>query len=296
MEKKGKWSKYEGNPILGNSNMGTCFDVNVLRWGEEFSMYFSWRPKKALALCSSKDGINWSEPQIILENDLTTGWEDDINRSCTLKVGKLYHLWYTGQANGYSRIGHAYSYDGVNFVRTSRLPIIIPEYPWEKESVMNPYVMLDEDRGIYRMWYAAGETYEPNVICYAESSDGLTWQKSPVNPVFVKGRYFYDKDRVGGCEVHKLPDGRFAMFYIGYEDIDTARICVAISEDGITGWKRIEENPIISPENGSWDGHACYKPSLYCDVENEQWLLWYNGRFEHSEYIGLAIHCGLDLE
>jgi len=30
-------------------------------------------------------------------------------------------------------------------------------------------------------------------------------------------------------------------------------------------------------------------------VENNRWLLWYNGRHASAEYIGLVIHEGLDL-
>ena len=261
-----------------------------------FRMYFSWRPKKSLAVCHSRDGIHWDEPTIILERDETSGWEDDVNRNCVLKVGDTYHLWYTGQARGFSRIGYATSKDGYHFERRSSLPIMIPEFPWEKQSVMNPFVLFDESRGVFRMWYAAGETYEPNAIGYAESDDGMAWRKSPLNPIFVQGREYYDRDRIGGCEVVKLPDGRHAMFYIGYEDIDTARICVAVSDNGVTGWRRLASNPIVSPGAETWDGDACYKPSVYRDEEGKRWLLWYNGRLKNAEYIGMVIHEGLELE
>ena len=86
------------------------------------------------------------------------------------------------------------------------------------------------------------------------------------------------------------------MFYIGYEDIDTARICVAVSDNGVTGWRRLASNPIVSPGAETWDGDACYKPSAYRDKENKRWLLWYNGRRKSAEYIGLVIHEGLELE
>ncbi len=259
-------------------------------------MYFSWRPKKSLAVCRSRDGIHWTEPEIILTNDDASGWEDGVNRNCVVKVGDVYHLWYTGQARGFSRIGYATSKDGYHFERQSTMPVMIPEYPWEKQSVMNPYVIFDKTRKIFRMWYAAGETYEPNALGYAESDDGLTWRKSLLNPIFVQGREFYDKDRIGGCEVKQLSDGRFVLFYIGYEDIDTARICAAVSENGMTEWRRLASNPIVSPGAGKWDGDACYKPSVYRDEENKRWLLWYNGRLKNAEYIGLVIHEGLELE
>ena len=159
---------------------------------------------------------------------------------------------------------------------------------------MNPYVIRDEERGVFRMWYASGETFEPNVLCYAESSDGIHWDKSPLNPIYVHGEG-WEQDRVGGCEVHKMDDGRYAMFYIGYSDIHTAHIGVAFSEDGITGWERYEHNPIVVPEQGSWDAEACYKPTVCRDAENNMWHLWYNGRTGGNEYIGYVAHEGLDI-
>jgi len=294
------WVKYEGNPVMGDPvNLGTCFDVNVIKGSDTaFSMYFSWRPKKAIALVKGDDGATWSKPTICLAADPVSGWEDDLNRSCTVFKARVYHMWYTGQARGYSKIGYATSRDGVAFTRVSKLPVMISEHPWEGFSVMNPYVRWDAARGVWRMWYAAGETYEPNVLCYAESKDGLKWEKSLLNPIFVKGaKDSWEQDRIGGCEVHPLPDGRWVMFYIGYSDIHTARIGAAISPDGVTRWTRLKTNPIVSPTPDTFDASACYKPSVFRDEKGDRWLLWYNGRNTNKgEYIGLVIHKGLDLE
>ncbi|HOR96888.1 MAG TPA: hypothetical protein PLZ74_00775 [Kiritimatiellia bacterium] len=295
----GVWEKYAGNPVLGNAKLGTCFDVNVVTNGPApYTMYFSWRPKKAIALVRSDDALSWTqEPEICLEADPTSGWEDDLNRSCTVFKDGKWHMWYTGQAKGGSKIGYATSADGMKFVRVRKDPVMVPENDFEKKSVMNPYVRWDAQRGVWRMWYAAGETYEPNVLCYAESKDGVDWKKWEKNPMFGKGAAeSWDRDRVGGCETHPLPDGRWAMFYIGYSDIDTARIGCAISPDGVSDWKRIAQNPIIAPDLCTWDASACYKPSVLRDEKNNRWMLWYNGRNGWSEYVGMALHEGLDLE
>jgi len=295
----GGWKKYAGNPVFGSKETGTCFDAVVMpggRCGHRYRMYFSWRPKKSIAVAASDDGIHWTKPEIILGPDVATGWEDDINRCAPLeKEGKL-HLWYTGQAHSNSWIGYACSDIGpggeIELKRRSAEPVIVPEQPWENMSVMNPWVIWDEDKKIYRMWYSAGETYEPNVICHATSADGVDWHRHRANPLFVsEAQNPYEKDRIGGCQV--LPyKGGYLMFYIGYEDIDTARICAAWSPDGISRWKRHESNPIVSPEAGKWDGDACYKPSVAYEADNDRWLLWYNGRRGGDEYIGLAIHEG----
>ena len=203
------WVKDAANPVLGGPEVGTCFDVNVIPDGSSrYNMYFSWRPKKAIALSRSEDGVRWTDPEIVLEYDETSGWEDDLNRSCTVFYDGCYHMWYTGQARGYSKIGYAISTDGIHFTRVQKEPVLVPTYNYEGFSVMNPYVMRDEGRGVWRMWYSSGETYEPNVLCYAESEDGVNWTRSILNPIFVKGSGdVWDKDRIGGCEVHQLPDG-----------------------------------------------------------------------------------------
>ena len=294
-ETGGGWQKYSGNPVLGGPELGTCFDVYVIKVAGEYQMHFSWRPKKSLAVSRSTDGINWSAPEILLSPNPDSGWEDNLNRNCVLEKDGIWHMWYTGQARGHSWIGYATSTDGHHYERASVLPVLISEYPYEGMSVMNPFVMWDEELGLYRMWYAAGEQYEPNVLAYATSKDGIKWDKSPINPVFAPCKEnIYEQDRVGACQIIKL-DGWHYIFYIGYEDIDTARICVARSKNGVTNWTRLKSNPIVSPTLDGWDADACYKPCAFRDEENGRWLLWYNGRREHSEYIGLVIHEGLDL-
>ena len=172
------WQKLADGPVLGNSEMGTCFDVNVIPDGpSKYNMYFSWRPKMAIAVSRSENGTDWTDPVIVLEHDETSGWEDNLNRSCTLFWNGKYHMWYTGQARGYSKIGYAVSDDGEHFERVSKDPVLVPMFNYEGYSVMNPFVMRDDDRGVFRMWYACGETYEPKMIAYAEGVDGVNWER-----------------------------------------------------------------------------------------------------------------------
>ena len=281
--------KHFDRPVFGDESTGTVFDAYVWVDNGRYRMDFSWRTKMACAVTFSDDGIHWDEPIITLENNLCSGWEDDINRNCVIKMDGIYKMWYTGQAHGHrnSYIGYAQSEDGIHFERISSEPVIIPEYPWENESVMNPCVIYDE--GEYKMWYSAGETYEPNVNAYATSLDGITWQKKKCNPVFVCNRQNeYEQNRVGGCQVLKTEDMGYVMFYIGYKDIDTACICIARSPDGFTRWERSSLNPIITPTLGGWDADACYKPTALWNDAEGKWMLWYNGRTGNREYIGYA--------
>ena len=286
--------KYPCNPIFGGGELGTCFDVYVSRDKGRYRMDFSWRPKKSLAVTFSDDGIHWEEPIITLAPRAESGWEDDLNRNCVIKVDGIYKMWYTGQARGHSFIGYAESEDGIRFRRVMDEPVLFCERAWEGFSVMNPCVLYEN--GKCRMWYAAGETYEPNVLAYAESKDGLHWSKSPINPIFVKDtEHPYEADRIGGCYITKTEDMDYVMFYIGYRDIHTANICVAKSPDGLTRWEKSRFNPLVVPTPDGWDAAACYKPSVLWDEKENRWMLWYNGRVGHDERIGLVLKTGREL-
>ena len=106
------WEKFAKNPVLGG-NLGTCFDISVLKEGDIYRMWFSWRPKKSIALVESKDGIHWTKPVIVIGPNNKTDWENDLNRPVVIKNGDRYQMWYTGQARGKSWIGFATSKDGV---------------------------------------------------------------------------------------------------------------------------------------------------------------------------------------
>src|ERR1700681_3727038 len=95
------WVKHPKNPVLGG-DLGTCFDISVLKDGDSYRMWFSWRPKKSIALVESKDGVQWSNPQIVLGPNDKTDWENDLNRPVVIKNADPYKMWYPGQARAKS--------------------------------------------------------------------------------------------------------------------------------------------------------------------------------------------------
>ena len=286
------FQKHPDNPIYGGPDTGTLFDVYVTpRPDGRLRMDFSWRTNDTLAVAFSEDGVRWTPPRSTLFPDPASGWEDLVNRNCVLKVGDTWQMWYTGQARGHSFIGLAESKDGMTFRRVGYEPILFPERPWEGDSVMNPCVLYED--GVYRMWYSAGETCEPNVLGYAVSDDGVRWRKSPINPIFVNAPgNEYEQERIGGCQIVPHKELGYLLFYIGYKDINTACVCCAYSENGVTQFHRCKANPLVAPTPGAWDADACYKPSALYDPERDEWRVWYNGRSGSAEYIGMATKQG----
>ena len=80
------WVKHPKSPVLGG-DLGTCFDISVLKEGDTYRMWFSWRPEKSIALVESKDGVKWSKPVPVLGPNNKTDWENDLNRPAVIRSG-----------------------------------------------------------------------------------------------------------------------------------------------------------------------------------------------------------------
>lgn len=290
IKKQNRWVKYGNMPILGDKTTGTLFDANVivLKNGK-YRMYVSTRKNGSISMSESNNGIDWSELKVVLSNNGETEWDGTINRCSVIYKDGIYKMYYTGQDSNKSKIGIAQSNDGLNFKKVQDVPIIVPETRYEQENVMNPCVFYDTDEKVYKMWYSAGQKHEPDVLCYATSEDGIKWNKHESNPIMIPSKDKGDLDcfKLGACDVHKLEDNSYIMFYIGYTDINTARIFYATSNDGVQ-WKKHSKNPIVVPSKNGFDSEATYKPSAIYDFNKNEWILWYNGRTGDQEYIGFV--------
>lgn len=294
----GGWKKYEQNPVFGGV-YETCFDLSVrLEEGEEgtlYKMWFSWRPKKAIGYTTSKDGIHWDAPITVLPPLPGSTWEaDEVNRPVVICHEGQYMMWYSGQMapyleHGRSVIGLAVSEDGIHWTRRAE-PVMEPDQEWEQHAIMCPHVNYDEEDGMFKMWYSGGCNHEPDAIGYAASKDGIHWEKYAQNPILSKDpEHLWEQHKVvAPCVVKE--DGWYYMFYVGHLHEERAQVGLARSRDGITGWEKHPQNPLICPDDGMWDAVAVYKP--YVLKVGSQWLMWYNGA-EYDEPIWVFEQIGL---
>lgn len=274
-------------PVL--EGPGSVFDPFVIGCEDKLSMYYSDRASGTVMVCESADGVKWSTGTVALDHSSSSlDWDAIVNRACVLEHDGEYYMWFTGQGKSGTSIGFARSADGLHFCKASDGPVVACwDFPG-CEAVMNPCVLWDEQRSCFRMWFAAGEEYEPDVLYAADSPDGRNWALTDLNPVLKKGPDEYDCAKVGGCDVVALGDGHgYIMFYIGYQNVDVARVCAAWSLDGLK-WARFQGNPLISPARDSWDADAVYKPAALIDKKTGTARVWYNGRSGTSEKIGLV--------
>lgn len=133
-----------------------------------------------------------------------------------------YKMWYAavndgqmGTTNEKWQIGYATSPDGISWSKYPD-PVISPTEIWELNSVSYPNVIYDE--GKYKMWYAATSINLPTQIVYAESNDGIFWEKpANRNPVLTTGNPpSFDSTYISSPFVLK-EDGVYKMWYDGFD-------------------------------------------------------------------------------
>lgn len=203
-------------------------------------------------------------------------WENRTCFNCAVVYDDgLFHLLYRAQgtADNISRIGYAFSDDGVHFSRVDR-PVLLPANEYERWGVEDPRITRLGDR-LYMLYtaYSAQGTR----VSLASSRNLLSWQRH--------GVVLPDEDNKDAALFPEKIGGRYAMLHRRPPDI-----WLAWSED-LTHWT--DHQIIMRPRPGAWDETrvGAGGPPI---KTGEGWLLIYHGyNRDHVYCLGLAL---LDLE
>jgi hypothetical protein len=183
------------------------------------------------------------------------------------------------------RPGLAMSQDGRNFARieadhhTGALFDVGEEGEWDALFVGCPQVVPAGPRDMRMYYHSYDVTRGKYVVGLATSADGFKWKKQ--GPVFEGGASPTDFDARGAasrCVVRDLDSKRYFMFYEAVAEDNTRSIGVAVSEDGIYGWKRHSE-PVLRPSDDptAWDVGSIGTPWAVSMAQG-RWRLYYAGR------------------
>jgi predicted GH43/DUF377 family glycosyl hydrolase len=220
------------------------------------------------------------------------GFDDSgVVASCVVPVTGGTRLYYNGWSLGvtvpfYINIGLAVRHDGSElFHSPSRAPLL-------DRSAVDPYLTASAcvriEQGMWRMWYTSGTEWRRRAdglqhryhIKYAESKDGVTWNRAGVVCIDYKNDEEYaiarpwvvkDADRYRMWYCHRGPSYR-----IGYAE----------SEDGIR-WNRMDHAAGIDVSPSGWDSEMLAYPCVF-DHEGGRYML-YNGDGYGRTGIGLAV-------
>ena len=224
----------------------------------------------------------------------SVAWEagDTFNPAATIYDGKVVVLYRAednsavGIGSRTSRLGYAYSDDGLHFNRMP-VPVFYPADDSQKElewpgGCEDPRVAMTED-GLYVMLYTQWNRKQAR-LAVATSRDLQKWEK--YGPAFAKaydGRFFDEFSKsasivtklVDGKQVIARIDGKYWMYW-GEKFVN-----VATSEDLVNWTPMLDENgdflKVIVPREGKFDSDLteCGPPAVLTD---KGILLLYNGK------------------
>jgi hypothetical protein len=179
------------HPVLSPGELG-CFDDNgvtpswiVSHAGQKYLYYIGWKPRSTTRMSlvaglsiSQDDGSTFMRASRAPIIKLTDGEPFSIlTGPCVLKENDLWRMWYVSGV-GWAHpdlprynIKYAESTDGFHWEQSGTVCI---DFASSNENALaRPCVLKENDR--YKMWYSyKGDAYR---IGYAESADGLHWQR-----------------------------------------------------------------------------------------------------------------------
>jgi predicted GH43/DUF377 family glycosyl hydrolase len=169
-----------------------------------------------------------------------------------------------------------------NWGRFSDQPIIAPLGDgWESAGTFNPAVVKYE--GKFVMLYRAQDTNGTSRLGYAESADGIHFNRRP-DPVFVPET---DYEKGGGVEDPRLVKfgDTFYLTYTGYNKKD-AQLCLASSKD-LIHWQR--HGVILPAYKGNWNVKWTKSGAIVPEKMNgKYWMYFLGTSADNTDQTGLA--------
>ncbi len=296
-----KWQKlghiYQPSGALPWARSHAANPVAEFVAGDVYRIYFSSRNEKNQSsvgslLVDMKNPtrvIEVAEDPVLLPGDIGMPDDSGVSIGHILRVKGKRYLYYMGwnlsvTVPWRNAIGLAISEEGrKDFQRYSRFPIMnLGET--DPYTLSYPWVMIEGGR--YRMWYGSNLKWGPektdmlHVIKYAESKDGITWQRPNIICIDAKA-----PEEVAICKPCVLKDGEtYKMWYCHRGP--AYRIGYAESKDGIR-WKRLDSIAGIDVSQDGWDSEMIEYPFVF-DHQGKRYLLYAGNGFGKTGF-GIAV-------
>ena len=215
--------------------------------------------------------------------------DSGVTSSCLVTVGRDRFLYYTGWSRGvtvpfYLAASVAISENGGPFERWSPAPLL------ERNAVdpfltASPFVLIGHGR--WRMWYVSATEWRDTAagprhyyhIRYAESADGVSWQRD--GHVAVD---YATEDEHAFARPWVVRDADAYRMWFAVRG-DRYRIAAAESHDGLT-WNR-SDTLGLNAGGSPWESEMVEYPCVF-DWNGRRYML-YNGNDYGRTGVGLAV-------
>lgn len=266
---------------------------------DTFKIYFSTRDKEnrssvgfiKINLNNPSKILAISKKPILTFGEIGAFDDSGVLASSLVISGEKKYLYYIGWNKPLTvpfrwSIGLAISEDGgKTFRKFSKGPILDRNYI-DPYLVSSPTVIVDN--GIWKMWYISaikweknnGKLIAPYHIKYAESNDGIHWNRTGKIAIDFKNS---KEKAIGRASVVK--ENKMYRMWYSYS-INKYRIGYAESIDGIN-WKRKDKVAGITVSDSGWDSDSVEHTYIF-NHENTRYMLYTGNDFGKTGF-GYAV-------
>ncbi len=179
----GNWTKYAGNPVLGQGGSGyggNISGVNVIHDGSTYYCYaYQVGITSNLVVSTSSDGISWGTPATAIAAAQVAWIRGWANTFVWREAGawKMLIEGFGSPGNGGWQINYATSADGLSWTVQGTGPLSGLQVP-NQNNYGGPWLASGGAKvgGLYRLWYHAGSGSFTDIY-YATSPDLVTWTR-----------------------------------------------------------------------------------------------------------------------
>lgn len=265
-----------------SSGVSIAKDPAVVRYQGEYRMFYSVTPDPSrpeagwgIGTARSTDLQNWEitgkiQPEGKLE-------EHGICAPGAMVYDGKIHLFYQTYGNFETdAICHAYSEDGIHFIRNATNPIIRAKGEWNNGRAIDADVILF--RGMLYLYFASRDPkgitqFQVVSRCHLDGRfERDSWEQCCDAPV-LKPELEWEQQCIEAAAA-LVKDDQVYLFYAGAYNNSPQQIGVAVSHDGIH-FERIFHEPFLPcGAPGTWNSSESGHPYVFEDEDGKVYLFY----------------------
>lgn len=251
------WVPYENEPILSPSmqsekrgDNGNLYAPDVLLIDGKYRMWYGAQDQEGhdqIHMATSDDGITWTKHGVVVPNNEN----NHVNDPSVIIVNSTFYMFYTTAPEGINDvISLATSENGWNWTIIGNVLLPDENSAWEELKVGRPAVLYQDDK--FKLWYDGTDLNGYRTVGYAESIDGITWQRFDSNPIVSYPAGAIDVEYINGEYFMVAESGNGILWSYSENETDFGALSYLFKKTNLPWDQFGHVTPFILNQNNSW--------------------------------------------